>query len=125
MAHCDEALRRIGRAIENYQQNCTDRNPIKLEELIENGLLNQWDLICPVSKEGPGECSYEYRGDDLYGGVPKEMVVAYDKRPCHKGRRNILFASGQVSRQPEKIFQKSIEKDNQLRRLLNLPQKRA
>ena len=48
------------------------------------------------------------------------MVLAFDKKPVHKGRRNVLFADGSMMRPPEKLFQSIIDKDNRLRQQLYL-----
>jgi len=60
--------------------------------------MTPWDLLCPASPDGIGSCSYIYRGCDLCTGVPDEMIIAYDRRPWHQNRRNILFADGSVTR---------------------------
>ena len=51
------------------------------------------------------------------------MILAYDKQPWHKGRRNVLFANGQVTRPTEPDFRKAVATDNRLRRDLSLPEK--
>ena len=122
MGHCDDSLRKIGRAIFAYQKS-HNQNPASLEILLENEALTAWDLICPVGPESIGECSYVYRGDDLYPYAPDEMILAYDKHPFHKGRRNLLFANGQVHRPPEPAFLKALDYDNQFRRELGLTEK--
>ena len=124
MGHCDEALKKISSAIIAYQQVNENQNPPTLENLI-NKELTVWDLVCPVSPFSAGECSYVYRGEDLNGSVPEEMILAYDKQPWHKGRRNILFADGSVQRPPEKVFTSFIKKDNEMRLLLALSEKSA
>jgi len=124
MAHCDEALARIGKIIRRYQEENEGKNPTTLEELIGSNELTAWDLVCPASSVGIGECSYIYRGSDLYAYVPEEMILAYDREAWHKGRRNVLFAGGSVKRPLEKAFEKAIEKDNQFRRSLELEEKR-
>ena len=122
MGHCDEALKKIGSAIIAYQQANENQNPASLEKLTDNK-LTVWELVCPASPFSAGECSYVYRGEDLNGSVPEEMILAYDKQPWHKGRRNILFADGSVRRPPEKVFTSFIKKDNEMRLLLALPEK--
>jgi len=122
MAHCDETLKKIGRIIFDYQKNNEGKNPPDLQTLVDLDILSPWDLVCPASSFGVGQCSYEYRGADLYSGLPKDLILAYDKQPGHKGRRNILFANGDVSRPPEKIFHKHLSQDNKLRQKLSLPE---
>ena len=125
MSHCDDALRKIGKAIISYQKGHDNQNPPSLHQLVEIEALTPWDLVCPASTFGVGECSYEYRGADLENEADPEMILAYDKLPNHKGRRNILFADGQVKRPPEKFLKKFIDKDNQIRRQLQLTEKPA
>ena len=48
------------------------------------------------------------------------MIIAYDRKPWHKGRRNVLFADGKVRRPPEAAFEKYIERDNSLRQELGM-----
>ena len=120
MSHCDETLKLIGQIISEYLKINDDHYPPQLETLVEKGLITVWELICPVSPFAVGQCSYGYRGWDLYYGVPAEMVVAYDKLPNHKGRRNILFADGTVKRPPEKVFFSFIKIDNEYRQSLGL-----
>jgi len=123
MAHCDEALARIVKVIQQYQAEHEGKNPATLEELIGSNGLTAWDVVCPASSVGIGECSYVYRGGDLYAYVPEKMILAYDREPWHKGRRNVLFADGNVKRPLEEAFEKAIEKDNQFRRSLELEEK--
>lgn len=124
MAHCDNALEAIGRAIVLYQQNNDGSNPPNFKILLEQSEeLTAWEFICPVSCEPVGRTSYVYRGCDLDAGASAEMVLAYDRAAVHKGRRNILFADGAVTRPKEAGFEKAIERDNELRRVLLLPPK--
>ena len=123
MPHCDEGLRIIGRALVAYQKSSQGQNPVRLEVLVEADLVSPWALVCPAGPFGVGECSYVYRGGDLSILTPDKMVVAYDKGPWHKQRRNILFADGQVKRLVEDKFEKTIVHDNQFREQLQLPPK--
>lgn len=125
MAICDEALERIGKAIGSYRKENDDQMPETLATLIESKAITPWDLVCPVSPFSVGDSSYVYRGDDMPGYPPAEMIIAHDKIACHKGRRNILFASGKVKRPPERLFESMVRKDNELRMLLNLPEKKV
>ncbi len=125
MPICDEALERIGKAIKAYRNENDDEAPETLDVLVECKAITPWDLVCPVSPFSVGDSSYVYRGDDIPGYPPAEMIVAHDKIACHKGRRNILFANGHVKRPPEKLFESFVRKDNELRKLLNLPEKKV
>ncbi|MBN1763857.1 MAG: hypothetical protein JW860_01250 [Sedimentisphaerales bacterium] len=120
MSICDEALKRVYQAIEAYREQ-NGHNPMELQELVDSELLSPWDLVCPASSFGVGECSYIYRGRGLESAYPGELILVCDKSPWHKGRRNILFANGSIQRPPEKIFQSALEKDNRLRREYDLP----
>ena len=123
MSHCDDTLRQIGQALAAYQNNGDGSNPEKLEMLIEASTLTVWDFVCPAAATLVGQSAYIYRAQDLYHGVPDEMIIAYDTEPVHRGRRNILFANGQVTRPKEEDFQKAAAKDNTLRTELGLPEK--
>ena len=123
MSHCDDTLRQIGQALTAYQNNGDGSNPEKLETLIETSALTIWDFVCPAAATPVGQSAYLYRGQDLYASVPAEMIIAYDHHPVHRGRRNILFANGQVTRPKEKDFQKAAAQDNTLRTELGLPEK--
>jgi len=115
MSHCEEGLARVAGAIRQYQQANGGQYPASLESLVEGGVLSAWDLVCPAGPHGVGQCSYVYRGADLTAEAPDELIVAYDRQPWHKGRRNILFADGQVRRRPEGVFESSLARDNRLR----------
>ncbi len=123
MAHCDEALERIWQEIKKYRKAHNNRNPGALMDLIECSELNGWDFVCPVGTTPIGDCSYVYRGVDLYKGVPEEMIVAYDREANHKGRRNVLYAKGTVVRPKEEVFEQQISKDNEHRKELGLAEK--
>ena len=124
MAHCDDALRAIGRAILCYQQNNQGCNPPGFKALLSDADdLTAWQFICPVGPEPIGQSSYVYRGADLDGDAPAEMILAYDRSAVHKGRRNVLFADGRVTRPTESDFEKAIVRDNQLRGEFDLAQK--
>ena len=123
MSHCDDTLRQIGQALAAYQNNGDGSNPEKLETLIETSTLTAWDFVCPAGAADVGESAYVYRGEDLYASVHSKMIVAYDHHPVHRGRRNILFANGRVTRPKEEDFQKAANKDNTLRTELGLPEK--
>ena len=123
MSHCDETLKQIAKALTAYQKNGDGSNPEKLETLIESSTLTLWDFVCPAAATPVGQSAYLYRGHDLYASVPPEMIIAYDSKPVHRGRRNILFANGQVNRPKEEDFQKAANKDNTLRTEIGLPEK--
>ena len=124
MGHCDEALTEIGQAIKTYRKANDNCNPAKLMDLIGCSDLTEWDFVCPAGSTPIGECSYVYRGVDLYKGVPDEMIVAYDSQANHKGRRNVLYAKWVVNRPKEEEFEKMIERDNELRLAMGLAEKR-
>ncbi len=123
MPHCDETLEKIGKAVAVWRKDHGGQYPPCLEDLVGTGGITAWDLICPASPEGVGECSYVWRGADLWGEVPDEMILAYDKHANHKGRRNVLFADGHVERFPERVFDRKIQADNEVRRQLALEKK--
>ena len=124
MPHCDEGLKEIYQAISQYQQQHQGTYPPNLGTLVESELLSPWLLVCPASEFGVGECSYIYRAADLPTELSRDaaqnIIIAYDKKPWHKKRRNMLFADGQVQRPPEKICSQFIKKDNRMRESLDL-----
>jgi len=123
LPHCDEALKLIGQALVAYRDQNGGQNPPSLEALTETVDLSPWLLVCPGSGVPFGESSYKYRGGDLDNNASAELIVAYDKKPWHKGRRNVLFADGSVQRFKEEVFEKTIDKDNQLRSQMGLEPK--
>lgn len=123
MPHCDEALVTLGQAIAAYRQAHDGANPPDLPAAAEAFGLTPWALVCPASSDGVGDCSYVFRGLDLPEGAAKQMIVAHDKQPLHKGRRNILYADGTVKRFLEDDFLKAVDKDNRLREKNGLPMK--
>ena len=124
MAHCDEGLIKIGKALKQFQANGDGVNPGDMHELIGLAEVTMWEFVCPVSHSPFGQNSYHYRGYDLYESVPDEMIICYCRKGAHKGRRNILFASGKVYRPPSKIFATMVIEDNRLRELLDLEQRK-
>ena len=123
MAHCEDGLKKIWAAILAYRDEHAGKGPAELEVFLESRVLTVWDLVCPTSSDTVGQCSYVYRGCDLEKGMPGKMILAYDKEPLHKGRRNILFVDGRVERPKEKTFLQAIEKDNEYRSEYGLPTK--
>jgi prepilin-type processing-associated H-X9-DG protein len=118
MAHCDEGLQKIGLALAAWQREHDGKNPTKLEDLIGTKGLTVWDLVCPAAPYSVDECSYVYRGGDLDHNAPKEMIIAYDKAPVHKNRRNVLFADCHVERFPDFVLDKFLLRDEEIRRSL-------
>lgn len=125
MSHCDDNLKKIYAALLIWQEEHAGQNPPEILDLEGTAGLTAWDFICPASDAGIGSSPWGYRGHDLYSGAPAEMVLAFDKKPVHKGRRNVLFADGSMMRPPEKLFQSIIDKDNRLRQQLQLAEKPA
>lgn len=121
MAHCDDGLRKIYRAIRAFQKDNDGKNPLRLEDLLDASELTAWDLVCPTSDDAVGQCSYAYRGSDLDDAAPSHLILAHDKKPLHKGRRNILFVDGRLIRPHENNFQKAITADNTYRKQMGIP----
>lgn len=110
------------------------KKPPDLNTLLENDLIGPEDLICPLSDNITGEISYIYRGSDLPNDVlddniiPDELILAYDKMGNHihnnvEFSRNVLFANYSVRRIESDDFAAIINRDNELRRELGLPEK--
>ena len=123
MSHCDDNLKKVYEALLIWQNEHEGQNPPEILDLKGIGGLTAWDFICPVSNAGIGTCPWDYRGGDLYMGVASEMILAHDKDPVHKGRRNVLFADGSMTRLPEKLFQSLVDKDNRFRLQIGLNEK--
>lgn len=124
MAHCDENLAKIYAALTHYQVTHEGKNPPRLHDLEGIDGLTAWNFICPAGSAGIGESPWVWRGADLDENAPAQMILAYDTKPVHKGRRNILFADGSLKRPPEHFLKKAILIDNDLRRtygLLEIP----
>ena len=125
MAHCDDALREIYRALQVYQRTHAGANPPDLRTLIDTQGLSPWLLVCPAGGGDFTGSSYVYRGADLTADVPGNMmgtlIIAYDRQPWHRHRRNILFADGQVRRPRTADFTEAIRRDNECRIELGLP----
>jgi len=121
---CQSLLSAIGRSIVMYRNEFENQMPPDLEILCETEGMDQRGLLCPASDDKPGMCSYIYRGSDLAGDSPEEMIVAYDKIENHNSDyRNILFFNGTVKQLEEKDFQILIAQDNEMRRKLGLEEK--
>ena len=84
------------------------------EQAIMKG--NEGLLICPESgdkldidlirKDDPACTSYECIEVQISDGTTQPQVpIAWDKKPCHDGKRNVLFFSGSVQSMTEEEFQ--------------------
>ena len=63
-------------------------------------------------------------GGNLPSESPPDMILIYDKLENHKGEiRHVLFADYRTLTPNEQEFQKAIDRDNQFRRELGLPEK--
>ncbi len=121
---CGANLKGIGSSIAIYQNENKKKCPPSLEELVKAVELHPMMLICPSSKDEEGGCSYIYRGSDLTSEAGAQMILAYDKYENHDGEvRNVLFGDMHVDKLEEDEFLKAIEKDNELRRKMGLPEK--
>ncbi len=120
---CASQLSNIGKAIAMYQNDHQDKNPEKLEDLAD---IHAKNFVCPCSGDKLGQNSYIYRGTDLEAASPANMILAYDKAENHRSQeRNVLFAGFNVEKMSEEDFQQAIEKDNEFRRKMGLPEKPA
>ena len=121
---CKTQLVSIGRYLFMYRKEFANQMPSDLEILCETEGMDPRGLLCPASDDKPGMCSYIYRGSDLSGDFPGEMIVAYDKIENHNSEyRNVLFFNGAVRQLDEKVFQVHIGRDNEMRRELGLEEK--
>lgn len=77
---------------------------------------NEGLLICPESgdkldidlirKDDPACTSYECVEVQISDGTTMpQQPIAWDKKPCHDGKRNVLFFSGSVQTMTEEEFQ--------------------
>lgn len=144
---CGSQLEAIGSHIGSYQADHEGKNSPDLQTLLTNyPSLPSEVLICPNDHTAQvGRSSYVYRGNDLTETSPPEMILTYEKNPNHPwyghgifnevrtvilfgygapGVRLVLFANGLLVRSlTEDEFLKAIDRDNELRKQLNLPQK--
>ena len=119
---CASQLKGIANAINMYRCDFKDKNPPHLQDLIDYEDLSPKTFLCPSANEKPGQSSYIYRGGDLTGVEPADMILLYDKQPLHNGARNVLFNDLRVERLEEPQFQKALQRDNECRRKRNLEQ---
>lgn len=120
MPHCEDNLKEIYDALLQWRESHAGAFPMNLLQLANENDLSPWLLVCPAEGSAIGQCSYAWRGGDLGNVDDPTLILAYDHRPCHKGRRNILLADGRVERHPEAKFEKLLERDNRLRSDLGL-----
>jgi len=124
---CQMNLSSLGTCIVLYQIE-HNQNPPNLEALVELKSIDPKNLICPISDDTIGDISYIYRGGDLPKEIPDEMILAYDKKGNHivddsEFSCNVLFADDNVRRIEIVDFAAIIDRDNELRRELGLPEK--
>jgi len=121
---CQSNLSAVGRSVGMYANEYKGEMPPTLETLFDTEGLSPLSLLCPSSGDVSGDNSYIYRGEDLPVNAPGEMIVAYDKYENHLGEcRNVLFYDSSVRRLEEFEFERAIERDNEIRRDLGLPEK--
>jgi len=122
---CAANLSGIGKAISVYRNDHQGAYPQDLSTLVKEVDLPPEVLICPSAESEEKTKSYIYRGVDLKGQERPEWIVLHDKAGNHHNVRNVLFADGHVNKLKMAEFQKAIEKDNQIRREIGLPEKQA
>ena len=121
---CASQLKGISSAIVLHQNDHQGNNPAKLEDLIETADIQPSLLVCPLSDDDVGQCSYIYRGSDLNASADSNLILAHDKAQNHPGgSRNVLFADGHINRITQEYFQSALDKDNEIRRKMGLPEK--
>ncbi len=123
MSHCDDNLKKIYDALKVYQEQHEGKNPSDLLKLENTEGLTAWDFVCPANGTGMGETPWVWRGGDLDANATGAFILAYDAKPVHKGRRNVLFADGVIKRPPEHFLKKALAKDNEIRQTYGLPEK--
>ncbi|MBN1846936.1 MAG: hypothetical protein JW810_14715 [Sedimentisphaerales bacterium] len=123
LAQCMNRLRSIGSAILAYQEGHQGQSPPDLKTALKEADINEAVLVCPASGDAVGQVSYVYRGLDLKAGCPVELILAYDRPGNHPNMVHVLFVDGHVERTPKDLMQTYIEKDNEIRRRNQLPEK--
>ncbi|MCP4707742.1 MAG: hypothetical protein GY869_03880 [Planctomycetes bacterium] len=124
---CQMNLSSLGSCIFLYQIE-HNQNPPNLEALVEFQSIDPQKLICPLSDDTIGDISYIYRGNDLPMDASDETILIYDKKGNHleddsEFIRHVLFADFKVRRIEIDNFAAVINRDNELRRELGLPEK--
>ncbi len=118
---CANQLKGIGIACIMYANDHSGHFPPDLFSLTGTVDLHPDHLICPSSSHQSGDCSYIYRGADLNDSHPANMIMAYDQIGNHPdGSRNVLYLDGHIVKMNNSELKQAIEKDNSLRKELNL-----
>ena len=108
-AYCMNQLKALGTKIIVYQNDHKGKNPSDRQSLFGKG-----DIVPDIV----------YRGADLDAKAPGSMILIHDELQKHQGRFiDVLFADGHVERLNEQEFQKAVNRDNESRRQLELPEK--
>ena len=79
---CGENLRDIGAALARYRSAHDGRYPVRLTDLVEQGLLEPQQIVCPACK-GPGPGQYAYLPPDRTTQDDGEQAVVWDSRPTN------------------------------------------
>ncbi len=76
----------------------------------------------PAEVDGEGRfhleaanCSYELSSRKLAPSDPGNIMLAFDRSPCHKGRRNVVFLDGSVQLVDEAEFQVKLQAERDRR----------
>ena len=86
---CMQNLVRIRQALRTYAENHGGRHPNRLEELCNEGLIEQDELKCPG-----GGAHYGYRPAGAGGGLNGYTPVVYDAASNHRGQGGWVLLSG-------------------------------
>ena len=127
---CQNNLRTISSALVQYQDQFDLQLPEDLEILCDTQNLSRDAICCPTGDDFSGRTFYVYRCADLPARVFREsiglsdLILVHDSFGNHRDQtRNVLFADQSVRKIPESQFPELIDRDNQLRKELNLPEK--
>ncbi len=97
LARCATHLQHVGAALQAWANRHDWRLPNRLEELVDAGLLDRGDLVCPAGEAFADAAPYLYVGRGLTTPVAADVVVVYEP-PVHVGGlgMNVLFGDGGV-----------------------------
>ena len=124
---CLSNLHSLGLAVSMYQLDYQVTPPTL--QLLSDAYIDGDLPSCPFAQDQNLSASYVYRGSNLPEDIPNHIIIAHDRYPHpadpfdDQQNINVLFADGSVRPLTQSEFDRAIQKDNQTRKTLNLPQR--